>query len=812
MKGWFQDFRLGLRYLRRTPGFTTVAVVTLALGIGASAAVFSIVDAVLVRPLPYRDADQLVAVWSTELRHPESKLFAPYADFQEFKEHSHSFQQLAAATWARAGEIVTWNGSPHQVVAIPVSADFFSLLSVPAELGRTFGPDDRKNGCTVVLAHPFWQKELGAPQQIAGTSLVLSGQSCTVSGVMPRSFEFYPKQTSLWTLIQADSQYTKKPLDSVVGIFGRLRPGLTKADAETELVELHRNVVQHAPAANWVSETKPIIRDLRGEFTWLAGRNLRTALFILSFAVALLILIACLNVTNLLLIRCMERRRELAVRNALGSGRLRLIRQLLIESALLAAFGTLLGILLAELSVHYFNIANPIELPPGNEVGVNLHVIGLSMALTALTTLLCAFIPAWRVLGVDVNEVLKQTGRSAAAERHRTSQLLVVGQAALSMILVAGAGLTIESSLRLGAVPLGFDVDNLLTAEFLLPPTTYSKPSQRASFYSETINAIGILPSVQDVALCSALGPYNGGGSSGLSVWGRAHHDTLNGVNTFSVSERYFDVLEINLLSGRRFNASDNEKSLPVAIVNSQLARQYFPGEDPLGQRIKLGNPEDQGPWRTIIGVVRPEKRTSVYQEMGYVEPALVYLPITQESNSQMGMVMRISGDAMTLSGVLQRSMSNLDPNVPVYNVKTMAERYAEFLSHPRFRAILMGILAGMTSLLAAIGFYGVLGQLVRERTQEIGLRLALGAQRTGILSLVISRGARLAIAGVLAGTAAGLLFTRTMAGLLYGIRADDPAIFALSAVMLLAVAMLACYVPAHCAARVDPIQALRYE
>src|SRR5882762_750393 len=296
----WQDLRFGARMLRRSPGFTAVAVITLALGIGTSTAVFSIVDAVLLRALPYKGAERLVAVWCTEIGQPGTKIFASYSDFEEFRAHGHSFDGLAALTWARAGEILTWNGSPHEVLAIPASADFFSLLGASAERGRVFGPEDLQNGCTVVLAHSFWQTELGAPG-IVGAALALNGKPCTVAGVMPRGFDFYPKQTSLWTLITPDSQFSKEPVNSPVGIFGRVKPGVTMAGAERELVGLHHRVIQESPAGSWVAQITPIVRDLREEFTWMAGRNLQTALLILSAAVTLLLLIACLNVTNLLL-------------------------------------------------------------------------------------------------------------------------------------------------------------------------------------------------------------------------------------------------------------------------------------------------------------------------------------------------------------------------------------------------------------------------------------------------------------------------------------------------------------------------------
>src|SRR2546423_1896304 len=354
--------------LRERPGFTAVGSVALALGIAGSAAIFSIVDAVLLRPLPYKGAERLVAVWCTELGQPGTKIFAPYRDFQEFKANSHSLEELAALTWARAGEILTWRGSAHEVLAIPASVEFFSLLGASAAQGRTFAPEDVQRGCAVVLAHSFWRTELAAAPGIVGSTLTLSGKPCSVVGVMPAGFEFYPKQTSLWTLITPDSQYAQKPLDSVVGIFGRLKPGVSMASAERELSDLHQRMVKESPAGSWVADIEPIVRDLREQFTWMAGRNLRVALLVLSASVGLVLFIACLNVASLLIGRSAERQREMAVRAALGSGRSRLMRQLLVESMLLASLGAGAGVMIAFGAVQYFQSANLVELPPGNQV------------------------------------------------------------------------------------------------------------------------------------------------------------------------------------------------------------------------------------------------------------------------------------------------------------------------------------------------------------------------------------------------------------------------------------------------------------
>jgi putative ABC transport system permease protein len=812
MSGLAQDLRYALRQLRKSPGFTAVAVITLGLGIGASAAVFSIFDAVVLRPPPYRDASRLVAVWSSELHQPGTKIFAPYRDFEEFKSRSHSFESLAVLTWARAGEILTWHGSAHQVLAIPASAEFFSLLGIPAQIGRTFEPHDLQHGCTVVLAHSFWQTDLGAPQNIVGNALILSDKPCTVVGVMPKRFEFYPRETSLWTLITPDSEYVEKPFDSAVGMFGRLGRGATIASAERELVGLHRSVVQESPAGSWVAQTTPIVRDLREEFTWMAGRNLHVSILILCGAVVLLLVIACLNVANLLLVRCDQRRRELAVRSALGSGRSRLIRYLLTETVLISFAGAVLGIFVAVMAVRYFNSTSPIELPPGNQVGVNLDVLGFSVIVTMLSGLLCGCVPVWRVLRVDLNEALKQSTRTSLGRSARTARGFVVGQAALSMIMLAAAGLIIESMVKLDAVPLGLQPDQVLAAQIALPAASYSTVEKRARFYSKVLMSVRALPGVENAALCSALGPYNDGPSSPLTIKGKAPVENLEAINRVEISDDYFSVLAMRWLRGRRFDSRDRAGSQPVAIVNERFVRKYFPQQDPLGTQIKLGNPGDEMPWLTVVGVVGSEERYTVYQEMGYVEPALVYLPIDQRSGTSMGLVVRALRNPLALSPLLQSKMSALDWNVPVFDLKTMSQRYSEFLAYPRFRAALMGILAGLTLLLAAIGFYGVLAHMVVQRTQEIGVRMALGAQRREVLSMVVLGGTKLALMGVSCGAVAGLLLTRAMAALLYGVGVNDPTIFCCAAGLLICVALLATYIPARRAAKVDPMVALRYE
>jgi predicted permease len=807
-----QDVRFGLRMLRNNRGFTIVAVLTLALGIGVNTAIFSIVDAVLLRPLPYKGADRLVAVWATEVGQPDAKIFATYRDFQEFRANSSSFEELAALTWARAGEILSWNGTPHEVLAIPASAEFFSLLGISAGQGRTFGREDLQNGCTVVLAHSFWQSELGAPSDISGKTLTLNGRSCLVAGVMPAGFDFYPKETSLWTLITPDSAFAQRPLDSVVGIFGRLRPGVSLAGAEVELAALHQRIVKESPAGSWVAQITPIVRDLREQFTWMAGRNLRTVLLVLSAAVGLVLLIACVNVANLLLGRAAGRQRELAVRAALGSGKSRLVRQLLTESMLIATAGAGVALVLAVAGIRYFNSTNLVELPPGNSVTMNLKVLAFTTFVASLAGLLSGLMPAFRMSQIDLNEMLKRTVGSGAAGNACASKLLVVAEVALSLILLATAGLLIESMVRLGVAPLGFRPAHLLTAGIALPPAAYSKPNQRSTFYEKVIAELSALPGVEGVALCSSLPPRGGLGASRLTIAGGPTTENIEAVNEEDVSAGYFRVLGVPLLQGREFDSRDREDSQGVAVVNQEIARTYFPREDAIGKQIKLGRAEDKFPWLTIVGIVGNEKRAIVYREMGFVDRPLVYRPVSQASRTMMEMAVRTATDALVMGSAVQREVLRLDSNVPVYDLKTMNERYAESFAHPRFRAIIMGALAGLALLLAAIGVYGVLAQLVSQRTREIGIRMALGAERRDVMRLVLRQGAQVTALGVIIGVFAAFSLTKFLAGMLFGVTPTDPGTFAAVIIVLLAMALAACYVPARRATRVDPQVALRHE
>jgi predicted permease len=813
LNDFIADLRFGARIFLRNPGFTVVVVITLALGIGANTAIFSFVDAVLVRPLPYTQPERLAVVLSAETgRTGPSKLFDSYSDFEEWKRSSNSFEQLEACTWARPGATLKWQGTPQRVLSVPATAGFFSLLGTPAAQGRTFEEDDLRNGCAVVLSHRFWSSHLGGSPDVIGSTISLDDKPCAIIGVMPEDFQFYPKQTDLWMLITPDSSFAREPLVLVVG---RLKHGVSNNTSQAELVMLHQRVIDAAPSGSWLSHVEPIVDPLRDDFTWLAGRNLDRSLLLLFGAVGFILLIACINVANLLLGRGSQRQKELAIRAALGSGRSRLVRQLLTESLLLSLSSAALGAGLAGAGVRYFRAANPVELPPGNIVVVDFRALIFAALLAVSTILLFGLLPALKVSKLDLNEVLKASGRSPTRGvlSHRFGKLLVISEVTLSIVLLSGASLLIESAVRLRSSDLGFRTHQLLSARVDLPEKDYSSSQQRFKFYDKLAAALESLPRVQGLAMASGF-PLTGSGNNALAVSGTAASSTggIGDVTMEAVSYDYFNVMDIPLIDGRAFDSRDRDESQQVAIVNEALVREYFPGENAIGKQIKLGEASGKAPWLTIVGVVGDVKRTIVYKEMDFIIPPSVYRPTSQSAGNSMAIMLRMDNGQPTSGGYLQSIVSGLDSNVPVSDIKTMEERVSDFLSYPRFRAVLLGLFAAVALALAAIGIYGVLSQSVLQRTPEIGIRVALGAQRRDIIGLVLRQAMTLVFAGVTLGVVASVLLMRLISSLLYNTSPTEPMTLAVNSVLLVGVALLACYIPAKRATTVDPMVALKCE
>jgi putative ABC transport system permease protein len=818
--GWLdrakQDIAYAIRTLRRAPAFTAVAIFTLALGIGATTAIFSVVDSLLLHPLPYPNGDRLVVIWEKLTRNPSGPpVFDSYRDFEIWKSGSRSFEQLAPATWATGGRIVRSGGRARNVLAMPVGLDFFSLLGVQAELGRTFQPDDLHRGCTVVLSHGFWLQAFGGQRNIAGRNLSLDEDACIVAGVMPPGFRFYPDAAAMWMLITPGSAITRDPEHANVGVFGRLRPGVSIEAVQKEVEALRAREGQSYPAG---MERTAEVYPLAEQFAYLTGPTLRLSALVLFGAVCFVLLIACVNIANLLLGRCLARQKELAVRAALGSGRARLVRQLLAETLLLTLAGGLAGTLLAAGAVHYFRVLNPIEMPPGNPVAVNRAVLGFAAALTLVTAVASGLIPALRASHADPMDALKVSGRgvSMGPAAGTLTRILAAAQVTLSITLLAGAGLLIESVNRLASVPLGFRLDHALTTSVELPKWSYTKTGQRARFYREALHRVATLPGVESAAFAASLPLLHGGrfGASMLAVEGRP--EPLAGaprdVAETSITSGYFQTMRVALKAGRLFDGRDVEGSEAVAIVNEALVRKYFPKENAIGAHIRVGEQANNKAWLTIVGIAGNERDRNFFREMSWEAIPLVFRPIAQQPPSSATLVVRTAQDQMQIGAAMQKEIWALDSNVPAGEVQPMDQQLSRVLAYPRFRAIVLGTFAGLALLLAGVGLYSVLAQSTSQRVQEFGVRMALGAGRTDVLRLVIRQGMLLTGAGLALGLLLASASTRLLTSLLYGVRATDPWIWFAVSLALLLVALLAMCVPAWRAARVDPVIALRYE
>lgn len=800
------DLRFALRTFRQRRGFTAVAALTLALGMGATTAVFSIVNAVLLRPLPYKNPDRLAAVWLTSTREQGlAKIFATHADYVEFHRHARSFESIGAATWAtRTSRVLTGWGPTREVLTIPATASFFDTLGVQAALGRTFTTADEGRGCSIVLAHKFWLSTLGGNPSVIGRSLALDQTPCTVLGVMPERFGFYPTVAQAWILLGPGFQADQDRM--LVGIFARLKPGVTLEQAQTELRGFYRGLHPEPGTRDF----EPVVYDLHGEFTFLAGRTLRTTVLLAFGAVLLVLLIACLNVANLLSSRLAERRRELAVRAALGSGQNRLVRQMLAEALLLSGLGSALGVAIAFAGVHYFRLASPIELNVGADVQMSWPVLAFSGALTIATTMIFGLLPALRASRVDLLQHLKTSGRGFIASGRGWAKTAIGVEMALSFLLLMGACLLISSAFRMGSAPLGFHPDGVMATRLSLPSSRYPTDALRLGVYDRLLERLEAMPGVAGVALGSQL-PPDAGGNRIVEVQGRAAAagSELHEVGADTVSPRYFDALHIPLRRGRLFDARDLQNSPPVAIVNDALARKYFPETDPLGQQIRIA--DGPMPWLTIVGVVGSVKTTRLMNEMSWEESPLLYRPLAQDPRSAMQLAVRATGGGV-LGSRIQDHIAALDSSIPLTPVESLTNRLTKVLAYPRFRAMVLTFFALGALILSAVGLHGVLAQSVTQRMPEFGVRKAVGAQTRDLLSLVAAQGGLPVLAGIAAGIVATPAFARVLAHLLYGVEPADPAALGLAASTLLGVAALAILLPAVRAARVDPMVALRDE
>jgi putative ABC transport system permease protein len=802
-----QDLRFAWRILLKARGFTALAVLVLGLGIGATTAVFSILNGTLLHPPPYREPDRLVDIVDRSNREARlSKLFSSAADFREYQQHSTLLEGVAAATWAAPNPVLTGRGLARQLTAVPVSDNFFQVLGTAPRIGRSFTTADAAGGCSVVLSHAFWQEIFSGDPRAVGQTLTLDTRACAVVGVMDAGFAFFPRETQLWSVMTPE--FTGGPNSSVF-IVGRLRPGVTPERVQAELAGMHQAI--HSSGLE--AELRPEVKDLRQDFMWVAGRNLRVTIWTLTGAVALVLLIACLNVANLLLGRSLSRQRELAVRSAMGAGRARLVRQLLTEGLLLALAGGALGIGVAYAALRYFRHANPVELPVGSDIRLNVPVLLFTLAVSVATALVFGLAPAWRSAGRDLTDVLKSGGRGVAGGGARAARLLVTVQVALSVALLGGAGLLIESVDRMAGEHFGFRTAQLYAARLILPSRRYPDDPPRRRFYESLESRLSGQPGLIEAALGNAAPPFSVSNLL-IEVEGRPFHPdrAVHDVGHEAVTLNYFQTLGMTLLRGRGFDQRDRADSEQVTVVDETLAREYFPDSDALGQRIRIAGQAEVFPWVKIVGVVASVKRRSVYREMGWVESATMYRPMTQHVPNSVTIVLRTAAAAAPVAAELRRTVAEIDSEAAVGAVEPVDRRINRTMTFPRFRAVVLSAFAGFALLLAVAGLYGVLSQMVAQRRQEIGVRMAMGAQPAQILGLVLAAGGLPVLGGLLLGLAGAVLTGRWGEALLYGVRPTDLPTMAAVALVLALSAAVAIALPARRAAKLDPIETLRVE
>jgi putative ABC transport system permease protein len=794
-----------LRLLRKSPGFTALVTLILALGIGANTAIFSVVDTVLFHPLPYRDSNRLVMLWQTVPSKGLPQVPVSQADFFDFRDASKTLDRMAALYLDKDEYSITGIGDPEQVRGVAVSANMFSLLGIAPVLGRDFLPneDQAGNDRKVILSHGFWQRHFGGDRSVIGRSLMLDGNSHVIVGVMPRGFEF-PMPTAenpgkeLWVpsvLNRSNRDY--HPL----GVVAHLSPGASVEQARTEVSTIAaRLAAEYAKSNGGVgAKVYPMLESVVS--------SARPALLLLLAGVGCVLLIACVNIANLLLARSTLRRKEMAVRAALGAGRTELLKQILTENMMLALFGGCAGVLLAVWSVNLLRFFADAGVPRLAEVEVDWRMAAFAAGLSLLTGLLTGLLPALTASRIDINESLKEAGRALAGARHtRVRNVLAVAEIGLALVLLVAAGLLIRSFGRLLNVDPGFKPDNVLTADVRVPRSRYPNQKKIAAFETELLDRASKLPGVSSVATMNSLPIVGFQGATLFRIEGRPAPQQIADSPLASqrvISPGYFRTMGIPLRNGREFTDRDNG-AVGVIIISQSIANRYFPGEDPIGKRMQLDDPKE--PWLTIVGVAGDVHQFGLAADSGLA----MYVPYLQETWTVMSLVLRAQSHPEALAAAVRAQVSAIDRDQPVANITTLDKIVAGSLSARRFQLMLLGTFAGVALMLALIGIYGVISYSVFHRTNEIAIRMALGARPADVLKNVLLHGMTLAAIGIGTGLTAALLVTRWMTGLLFQVRPADPVtLFAVSAAVL-ATALLASYLPARRATRIDPVSALR--
>ena len=806
-----QDLRYAFRNLRQAPGFTAVAIVTLALGIGANSAIFSVVNGVVLRPLEYREPDDLLFMTSNfpgESYGEQFWMSAP--EYFQYREQSTSFADMGVYT---TGEIsITGIDTPMRVSAGFASASLFTTLGVEPVGGRIFTPEEDLPGgdSTVLVSYELWMSAFGGRDDLVGDTLLVNGAPSTVVGVMPPRFDLNDNGVQVWTLLQLDPENPGSQFSHYLYGVGRLREGVVRQQAQAELDVLVAGWLETYPDAH----IRPDAHEIQFEplMTQVVG-DVRSALLTLLGAVGFVLLIACANVGNLLLARAESRQKEIGVRIALGAGRGRLLRQFVTESIVLALIGGVVGLAVGRWGLGLLLASNAGSIPRLNEIGLDVSVVGFTLGVSLLTGLLFGLAPLLHLTTDNLTAALREGRSTAGTARHKLRQLLVVSEIALAVVLVIGAGLMLRSFAALQSVDPGFNHDGLLTFRLFLPATTYAGPPEQVSFYRELKDKLIEIPGVESATLMSGLPPIRRLNANTMQFEGiQLSNDEgpPSEVDYYQfIADDYFSTMEIRLLEGRNFLASDSDTSMPAAVINETMANMYWP-EGALGRRLRQG---DSAPWMTVVGVVADVKNGGMDQQAGtelyFYMPQVAALGFGQ---STMNFVLRTSIDPMSLSEQARQAVWSLDPSLPLTNLQTMGEAVFGSMARPRFLTLLLGVFGGIALSLAAVGTYGVMSYFVAERRREMGIRMALGAEAAGVLMLVMRQSFKIAVFGLVIGVGAALGLSRFVESWLFGISAFDTTTFVAVPAVLALVAMVACLIPAVRATRVNPIEVLKAE